>query len=237
MAKDKVGKTLSSLSEVDREVATLRNRKKHIETQHEDISSELSQVITRLDELDTGRIEAEKKHTFEEQRLKEEETKIVERRKQLTTIGGAKSAKLVERELDIATRLLESLEKTATEAFESLDNIKAQLSDISDRRSGLEQSLEELKKESAPEIEEIEKNLGKLNKQREGLLEKLEPRLQGLYSRVNERYPGEAVAVAADGACQSCCRALPQQRYNQIMAGNLLIQCPGCSRILVYSLD
>lgn len=237
MAKDKVGKTLSALSEVDREIATFRNRRKAIENNQEDITAELAQVVTRLDELDTARVDAEKKHTYEEQRLKEEETKIVERRKQLTTIGGAKSAKLVERELDIATRLLEGLEKNATEAFENLDNIKAQLSDISDRRSGLEQSLEELKKESTPELEEIEKNLGKLNKQREGLLEKLEPRLQSLYSRVNERYPGEAVAAAEEGACQSCCRALPQQRYNQIMAGNLLIQCPGCSRILVYSLE
>ena len=237
MAKDKVGKTLSALSEVDSEVAQLRGRENSIQTKMQEVTSELSQVVARIEELDLGRVDAEKRHSHEELRLKEEENKIIERRKQLTSIGGAKSAKLVERELDIATRVLETLEKSATEAFDSLDNIKAQLADISDRRSNLSQSLEELQKEASPELEEITKSLSKLNRQREGLLEKLEPRLQSLYSRVNERYPGEAVAVAGDGACQSCYRALPQQRYNQIMAGNVLIQCPGCSRILVYSLD
>ena len=237
MAKDKVGKTLSALSDVDSEMAQFRNRQRAIENQQAEITSELAQVVARIEELDTARVDAERKHGHEEQRLKEEEAKIIERRKQLTSIGGAKSAKLVERELDIATRILETLEKSATEAFEALDNIKAQLADISDRRSQLDQSLDESKKESVPELAEIEKNLNKYNKQREGLLEKLEPRLQSLYSRVNERYPGEAVAVAGDGACQSCYRALPQQRYNQIMAGNVLIQCPGCNRILVYSLD
>ena len=52
--------------------------------------------------------------------------------------------------------------------------------------------------------------------------------------RVNTRYPGEAVAAANKGSCRSCFRALPAQTYNQVLAGNILIQCPGCSRILVY---
>ena len=237
MAKDKVGKTLSSLSEVDKQIAQFVNRRTNIANQESSIKEEMTQVDSRLDELTILLKDAEEKHSAEESRLKEEEEKIIERRKQLTTIGGAKSAKLVERELDIATRTLEELEKAATEAFEELDNVKAQMADISDRKSSLVQGLEELTTETGPELEEIQKNVTKLTKQRDTQLKKLEPRLQGLYSRVNERYPGEAVAKAAEGSCQSCYRFLPQQRYNQIMAGNLLIQCPGCSRILVYGLD
>ena len=237
MAKDKVGKTLSSLSEVDKQIAQFVNRRTNIANQESSIKEEMIQVDSRLDELTVLLKDAEEKHSAEESRLKEEEEKIIERRKQLTTIGGAKSAKLVERELDIATRTLEELEKAATEAFEELDNVKAQMADISDRKSSLVQGLEELTTETGPELEEIQKNVTKLTKQRDTQLKKLEPRLQGLYSRVNERYPGEAVAKAAEGSCQSCYRFLPQQRYNQIMAGNLLIQCPGCSRILVYGLD
>ncbi len=237
MAKDKVGKTLSSLSEVDKQIAQFVNRRTNIANQESSYKEEMIQVDSRLDELTILLEEAQTKHSAEELRLKEEEEKIIERRKQLTTIGGAKSAKLVERELDIATRTLEELEKTATAAFEELDNVKAQMADIADRKSALVQSLEELTTETGPELEEIGKNVTKLSKQRDTQLKKLEPRLQGLYSRVNERYPGEAVAKAAEGSCQSCYRFLPQQRYNQIMAGNLLIQCPGCSRILVYGLD
>lgn len=237
MAKDKVGKTLSALSKVDKEIAQFVNRKTFIANKEASFKEELQQVDTRLDELTIMLNDAQSVHSVEEQKLKEEEDKIVERRKQLTTIGGAKSAKLVERELDIATRVLESLEKTATDAFEILDNVKAQMADISDRKSSISQSLEELTTETTPELVEIDKNVTKLSKQRDTLLKKLEPRLQSLYLRVNERYPGEAVAKADEGSCKSCYRFLPQQRYNQIMAGNLLIQCPGCNRILVYGLD
>jgi len=237
VAKDKVGKTLSSLSEVDKQIAQFVNRKTNIANQESSYKEEMEQVDVRLDELTLMLKDSSAKHSEEEQKLKEEEEKIIERRKQLTTIGGAKSAKLVERELDIATRMLEELEKAATDAFEELDNVKAQMADISDRKSSLVQSLEDLTSETGPELEEIEKNVTKLSKQRDTLLKKLEPRLQSLYSRVNERYPGEAVAKAEDGSCKSCFRFLPQQRYNQIMAGNLLIQCPGCNRIMVYGLD
>lgn len=237
MAKDKVGKTLSSLSEVDKEIQEYRVKLSAMNETQENLTSDLSQTQQRLEDLEAAFKDADQRRKLEEERLKEEETKIIERRRQLTTIGGAKSAKLVERELDIATRVLETMEKTTMEAIEASDVLREQVSGFSDRAAHISQELERLTEENQPEIESIGKDLAKLDKQRVALLSKLDARLQSLYDRVNKRYPGEAISFAGDGACNSCFRALPQQTYNQVMAGNVLIQCPGCSRILIYSLD
>ena len=76
--------------------------------------------------------EGASRQALEEHRLKDEEKKIVDRRKQLSAIGGAKSAKLMERELDIATRVLQTMEQNAVQTLEEVDRLQEQLDDEDD---------------------------------------------------------------------------------------------------------
>ena len=235
MSNTKVTNILFSLSETDREIQTLSLEKQEIEDKRAVLLADLTRAKERLEQLDGLYREGASKHALEEHRLKDEEQKIVERRKQLSAIGGAKSAKLMERELDIATRVLQTMEQNAMQTLEEVETLKTQVEEAKAHAESSEQEFEELTKETEQTLKKLEKDITKLDSTREKQLGKIDQRLKNLYRKVNTRYPGEAIALARDGACRSCFRALPAQLYNQIMAGNMLIQCPGCSRILVFS--
>jgi predicted nucleic acid-binding Zn-ribbon protein len=120
--------------------------------------------------------ESASRKALEEHRLKDEEQKIIERRKQLTALGGAKSAKLMEREIDIATRVLQSMEQNATSSSQEVERLESELHAAKSRVDSLEKEYESVSLESESSLKEIEKNISKLDSTREKHLEKLELR-------------------------------------------------------------
>jgi predicted nucleic acid-binding Zn-ribbon protein len=230
----KVSEALLSLSELDKEAVALGTQQEEIEERSERISGQLSLYEEQLSLKEQSLQESSARRQMEESRLQEEEKRIAERRRQLTEIGGAKSAKLVEREIDIATRSMEGLEERALLALKDSESLEQEVEQL---RSAVEELKSQVEQDGPgldTELDGVKKELSKVEKKRSTLVDKLDTRLKNLYSRVRRRYPSDAVAVAKAGACRSCFRALPSQTYNQIIAGNMLIQCPGCSRILVY---
>ncbi len=183
-------------------------------------------------------IEAQRKDTTQKQdeeqtRLREEERRIVERRKQLMALGGTRAAKLLEREIDIASRTIQGIEQKVMQLLNEVEAIEAKVAsmrkDIDDKQLSFEDSLPGMEKRTA----ELDADIKSLQAARDKTFEALDERVRGLYLRVHARYPGAAVARAASSSCRACYRALPAQTFNQVLAGNALIQCPGCSRILV----
>jgi uncharacterized protein len=225
---------LLKLNSIDRSIV---ERERNVKERKEVLETIVRQYTKKSSLLEAVQHDFEKAtegHSNEERKLKEEEVKIVERRKQLTSLGGAKSAKLVERELDIAKRIMETLEQNVLQAIGLME-------ELSKKRDVLLKEVEELKikrDEIQKEVDELvsssEKEVESFKKERKDILVTLDARLQMLYKRVESRYRGDAIAQAENGSCRSCFRALPAQTFNQVIAGYNLIQCPGCSRILVH---
>ena len=234
MSTTKVTSILFALAETDKEIQSLVTEKQQIEHQRAEVIGRLAKAKERLESIEGLYREGASRHALEEHRLKDEEQKIVERRKQLTAIGGAKSAKLMERELDIATRVLQTMEQNSVQTLEEVEQLKAQAEEARSEVEELEKEYESLGEETDETLQTLDKDINKLDSSREKQLGKIDQRLKNLYRKVNTRYPGEAIAICRDGACRSCFRSLPAQLYNQILAGNMLLQCPGCSRILVH---
>lgn len=233
-AISKVTKTLFSLSETDKELQGLVAQRKDVEQKRAGLLTQLAEAKERVELIEGKYNECAARRILEEHRLRDEEQKIVERRKQLTALGGAKSAKLMERELDIASRVLQTMEQSLSQTTQETAQLEADLAACKLQCEELEKQYDVVASETEDALGGLEKDITKLDNSRSKHLDKLELRLKNLYSRVSTRYPGEAIGICRDGACRSCFRALPAQLYNQVLAGNMLLQCPGCSRILVH---
>ncbi|HMO17777.1 MAG TPA: hypothetical protein PKA63_07170 [Oligoflexia bacterium] len=225
---------LKALNDLDKTILDLEKGIKEIQSSVEENLKVFSVKNRQLEVVSRDLVAATLTHESEDKKLKEEEVKIVERRKQLTSLGGAKSAKLMERELDIAKRIMETLEQNVISALEKMDALSKQKDILLAQVDSLSAALRTEESEAKEKCSSAEKELVSLRSNRELLLKKLDERLQSLYKRVEKRYRGEAVAIAENGSCRSCFRALPAQTFNQVIAGYNLIQCPGCSRILIY---
>lgn len=233
MSNDSPGAVLVRLSKTDTEILQVSRKVKELEDQRAQDRRAMSDVRDKLSGLEQKKTDELERQQREEARLKHEEQRIVERRKQLTALGGTRGAKLVEREIDIASRTLQTMEERTIQAISSVEHIDKEI-------AALKEDLERKQLDFETKSGAFEKDLDALNAelkekrgQRDELFQRLEDRMKALYSRVQQRYPAGAVARAEDGSCRACFRALPAQTYNLILAGSVTLQCPGCSRILV----
>ncbi len=232
---NKVNQQLLALLQIDQKFFSSAARNAELEQQRTVLSLEIRDQRQRLADYENASKEGRLKQVIEEHRLRDEEKRIVERRKQLSSLGGAKVARMVEREIDIASRTLQAMEAQALKALEESSELEAKLNALRELVQKLELEFEEKLPALESELSTLSSDLSGLKTERQALLGSIDSRLSRLYERVSGRYPGSAVAVAQNGSCRSCFRALPHQTYNQVLAGNSLIQCPGCSRILICS--
>lgn len=231
----RVSQQLLRLSHLDGKIFQLSTNKTELETRRESYVNAISQGRTRLSSWEQAHKEGRLKQVMEEHRVRDEHEKIVERRKQLSSIGGARVGKLMEREIDISSRTLQLMEERAIKALEEVDAIETQLAAMRGGLEKIESDFEAENQQIETGLTEIIAELKGYSQEREQAAAALDDRMLRLYSRVKSRYPSDAVSVADSGACRSCFRSLPAQTYNQILAGNIYIQCPGCSRILIQS--
>ncbi len=232
MSNTESSKVLFSLSKTDAEILVTTQRRTEIQERRTEAEKEIARLKAEIEETQNRHLQLKARQELEEERLRSEEKKIIERRKQLTALGGTKGAKLVEREIDIAARTLQTMEQRMIQAIEDAE---AHLKKVEELQKLVEERQLALESSSGDEgkvLEGIGERLSDLESRRDREIAKLEEKLKTLYLRVRSRYPGGAIAVAENGACTSCYRSLPAQLFNQVLAGAQL-QCPGCSRILV----
>ena len=229
-----VAQVLLSLSEIDREVYGLLSQQKAIETERDTLAGRIKTLRDEIKKLSSRKEETKIRQAADEAKLHDEEKRIVDRRKALTELGGAKSARLVEREIDIAQRSVQALEEQAVKSIAELEGVGQSIEVLEQELATMEKSFEDFVGSNEKQLKEIEKQVGAQNKKRNQVANAVDDRVRSLYLRVSKRYPDSPVAQCSKGSCRSCFRALPSQTYNQVLAGSLLIQCPGCSRILVH---
>ncbi len=142
------------------------------------------------------------------------------------------------------TALLKEIEDAKKEAREKEDKVVELMASIESLTTRLEEERNLLKgeKELVAEetgkvrsnIDEINKGKKSKNKTRERQAGELKPSLLKKYNTLRERRKGLAVVNVVDGVCQGCFMALPPQRFNMLLKGDQLFDCPTCQRLIYH---
>jgi len=80
----------------------------------------------------------------------------------------------------------------------------------------------------------LSSELAELQAARAGLAKTIEPRLLTTYETVAKGRKGTGIARVVDGLCEACRVRLRPHLYNQLRAGDQIIQCESCVRILYW---
>ena len=224
---------LLSISDIDDSLHSLTTEKERIDKERATETARLNERRKLLAAAEERHKKSSAEQESKEAELKKEEAHIIGRRKQLADMGGAKMAKVLEREVDIAARSLVQLEEVVLKTMEASELATAELTKQKAEFESLQKDIET----KLPAIEErhadIVRQIGELSTERLKVLEGLEVTARKLYDKIIARYPTGAVAVAKAGICGECQRSLPPQTYNQVKTFAVIAQCPGCNRILV----
>lgn len=232
MSEHKVFENLDRLSKTETELLLSKQRRSDFLAKRKALEANLLRLKKDLQSREQSLSILKQKQNFDEDRLRSEEKKIVERRKQLSALGGTKGAKLVEREVDIATRNLAALEEKVLQSMGEIEGSAALIEKLKVEVEQGSKAFNELLAEEQSLLSQIDARLVELTAARESALAECPAEVRSLYLRVINKYPGGAVAVAENGVCQSCNRTLPAQTFNLVLRGDVL-NCPDCSRILI----
>jgi predicted nucleic acid-binding Zn-ribbon protein len=104
-------------------------------------------------------------------------------------------------------------------------------------RSSLEsedKQIEDKKKELAKKLERAKAALPVVEQKRSEIIPKVRPDALENYQWLQSKLGAKVLTRLIDETCQSCFRKVPSQMYNEVLAGNNLLTCPGCNRIMVY---
>lgn len=223
---------LLSLQELDAEIARLREERRELEAELEEIreraarwSSGETEQQGRVDEAALELRRAERKV----QAGRETVRRLKERAKGLQRSREVEAAKS---ELDAALENLDDAETAMLEGMQQHDRERIRQEEI-DRQFGEERRETETRTvEVNARIQEIGAELDRLEGRRGATAERIDDSVRSAYDRVRGGRTAQALAPVIEGCCGHCYTAIPLQRQAEIRAGRKLVVCEGCGVIL-----
>jgi predicted nucleic acid-binding Zn-ribbon protein len=116
-----------------------------------------------------------------------------------------------------------------------LDEAESDLGSATDAAAAIENEWRSGQDEMLQEKARIEPEVGRLRALRDEQATAFDRSLMSLYNTLRERRGGRAVAKVERGMCQGCRISLPMSVLQRARAGNGLVQCVSCERILLFT--
>lgn len=138
-------------------------------------------------------------------------------------------------EIDWCGKEIRKLEDRILELMEQSEPLEKNIK-IADANLKVEQRQVDAEKKSAQERTSADQAvLAEANTQRAAIVARMDPKLYPRYEYIRKKNKGVAVADATDGRCDACMISLRPQFYQDLKAGQEVLFCELCGRILTYN--
>jgi predicted nucleic acid-binding Zn-ribbon protein len=225
---------LLNLNRKDSLLATLRARRARIEREFNDKVAAARELERGMRRAVAVHSELEGRVRGEERAVAEEEKRLVERRKALSSFSNYKVAQGAEREIEASSRELRAREEGLLKGFEELESAQKVRSEAEDAFAESKAALELLAASGREAIAGIDSEIGIIDRERTIVLGELadEPRRE--YEKVVKKHPSDPVAEIQGSVCSGCRMSIGPQAVLSVRRGTIT-RCPGCGRILYAS--
>lgn len=223
---------LLSLQELDASIAQLRQERRQLEAELEEIRERAAKWSSGEDEQQ-GRVDEAALELRRAERKVQAGRETVRRLKERAKgLRHTREVEAARSELDAALENLDEAETAMLEGMQQHDRARIRQEEI-DRQYGEERRETEARTmEVNARIEEIAAELDRLEGRRGATAGRIDDSVRSAYDRVRGGRTAQALAPVIDGCCGHCYTAIPLQRQAEIRAGRKLVVCEGCGVIL-----
>lgn len=210
-------------SEIKQEQDGLDSRVSSLVEREERISDQEAQI----QELEKERRTLEDEMTDKIARVKERQSKMMQvqtSREQTALLKEIEDAKrnVKENEEKIVS-IMEQVEKLSAEMGEEKNLLKAEKKLVDKEKGKVKSAIDGLSKGKKTKINKRDKQAQAVNG---SMIQK--------YELLRERRNGLAIVNVLDGVCQGCFMNLPPQKYNMLLRGDQILECPSCQRLIYH---
>ena len=190
----------------------------------------LQEEIDKLDSHNSLSRETESEIQDLDERLKKAETK-------LSSIKSNKEYKAALKEIEGIKREKEVLEITVIEMMEQKDELITACDDNRKKTEEMKKQFDQELKQIMRDMKILDKDLKELEKEREQCCKGTDSSLLKKYDMLRGHRNGIAITSVIKGVCQTCHMAIPPQKFNELIRGDKLMNCPNCARIMYWGED
>jgi len=135
-------------------------------------------------------------------------------------------------DIDQLKRHLSSVEDRDLEALAAAETARADLRAAETELAALEQAWRDEQTALHDRIEQATAEIAAFEAERLQQAAAIDPELLARYDHIRRVHQGRGVAKLDRNLCLGCRISLPVSAVNRARAGNVLVQCPNCERIL-----
>lgn len=135
-------------------------------------------------------------------------------------------------DIDQLKRQLAAVEDRQLEAISAVETAESELRAAQAELDALDAAWREEQAEMRERIERVGAEIAEYEAARTERAESIDADLLKMYDRIRRAHQGRGVAKLDRNLCTGCRISLPVNTVNKARAGNALIQCPNCERIL-----
>jgi len=230
--QDTVISTLIRISKIDAALAGILAERKKLESNLVEQRDALDKLQRESAKRNSRLADSKQKYAKAEKLLREEQQKLVDRRKALTSLQNYKLQSAAEKEIDHVSRGLSVREGTLVDSLDEMEKLEEAVAEISEQISKLEESLKKDEEDAEATFGTLEEREAEYLSQREDSISEVDESALQLYDRVRQRFPMDAVVPVTNQTCTGCFMKIVPQTMVEISRGEKLVRCRGCSRIL-----
>jgi predicted nucleic acid-binding Zn-ribbon protein len=160
--------------------------------------------------------------------------KITTYKRQLNEVRTNKEYSALLKEIEEIQVKIDSLEEEIIEEMLAADDIEKEIKSADQKAEEIQNELSKQKEDILKRKKEIEDEKETLQKEKEELLPQVPSDQLNLYNQIFSKKNGIVLSPLRDEFCSMCHMRIRPQMVNELLAGNKIILCENCGRILYF---
>ncbi len=225
---------LVSLQAIDLEIDQIDNAIKSEQSGLDERMSALAKREVLINELQEKIVSLQKESRTLEAEMADKMDHVRERQSKMMQVQTGREQTALLKEIEDAKKSAKENEEKIITIMESIEKNTTQMEEEKNLLKGEKKLVTEETDKVRANIEAINKGKKKKDQKRMDQAGKIKKSLLRKYDTLRQHRNGLAVINVVDGVCQGCFMALPPQRYNMLLKGDEIYDCPTCQRLNYY---
>ncbi len=225
---------LVALQAIDLEIDQIDNAIKSEQSALDERISALARREAVIAELQEQITSQQKENRSLEGEMADQMDRVRERQSKMMQIQTGREQAALLKEIEEAKKYARENEEKIITTMESVEKLTAQITEEKNLLKGEKLLVVEETEKVRSTIEGINKGKKEKEKIRAQHAGQIKGSVLRKYDTLRQRRNGLAVIHVVDGVCQGCFMAIPPQKFNLLLRGNQMFECPTCQRLMYY---
>ena len=225
---------LVALQEIDLVIDKIDNEIKH---EQDGLDGRISSLVDRegrINEQESMIEELEKERRTLEDEMADKIAHVKERQSKMMQVQTSREQTALLKEIEDAKKNVKENEEKIVSIMEQVEKLTAETTEEKNLLKTERTLVDEEKEKVKSVIEELSKGKKTKKNKRDKQADAVNGSMIQKYEVLRERRNGLAIVNVLDGVCQGCFMNLPPQKYNMLLRGDQVLECPSCQRLIYH---